>query len=156
MRHGRSIGAVSAPPLAARRATIALVAAAAALMLACGGRAQDTEEGDLGVVPDEGGTSGRGGTGSSPRPSGSTTSPGAPSARRDGEICYSPDALASTPGLQVIASFLPEDAFDGNGCLSSEFSQWVDGGGCNYDPRPAVVRGGQCCHLLDTQIPDCG
>ena len=156
MRHGRSTREAPTPLQVARRRTIALVAAAAGLVLACGGRAQDTEEGDLGIVPDEDGTPGRGGTGQSPRPSGSSTPPGAPSARRDGEICYSPDAIASTPGLQVIASFLPLDAFDRNGCLSSEYSQWVDGGGCNYDPRPAVVRGDQCCHLLDTQIPDCG
>jgi hypothetical protein len=51
---------------------------------------------------------------------------------------------------------LPEDAFDDNGCVSSEYSSWLDGGGCNYDPRPAVVRGDQCCHLLDATMADCG
>ncbi len=133
------------------------MATVAGLLHGCGGRAQDTEEGDVVIVPDEDEVSGGAGAGSRPRPSGSNTSPPqTPGARRRGEICYSPASIASTPGLQTIATFLPEDAFDRNGCLSSDYSQWVDGGGCNYDPRPAVVRGEQCCHLLDATIPDCG
>jgi hypothetical protein len=144
-----------------RWARLGAVAATLALTFACGGRAQDTEEGDLDSEVVAGSGAAGNAPSSRPRPNGGSSGSGGssgpqPQTPRAGEICYSPASIASAPGIGSIAAFLPDDAFDDNGCVSSEYSSWLDGGGCNYDPRPAVVRGDQCCHLLDATMRDCG
>jgi hypothetical protein len=137
-----------------RRRLIAAVAVGFALVQACGGRAADVAEGE-----DEEATSEAGARAVLPaRPGGSTSSPrGQPVTPppREGEICYSPSRIAES-GLAGILPFLPDDAIDSNNCLASTYSGWLGGGGCNYDPRPAVVRGDRCCYLLDSSRPDCG
>jgi hypothetical protein len=139
---------------AVRWRRIAAVTAGLALVQACGGRAADVAEGE-----DEEATGEAGARALLPaRPVGSSSpppraQPAAPPAR-EGEICYSPSRIAEA-GLADILPFLPEDAIDANNCLASTYSGWLDGGGCNYDPRPAVVRGDRCCYLLDGSMPSC-
>jgi hypothetical protein len=145
------------------------ITAGAGLVHACGGRAQDFADEDAELELGRAGSSardpesapgrtGQAGSGSSTGRTGAPAAP--PSARepapREGELCYSPSGLAEASGVGNIVEFLPADAIDENGCLASDYSGWLDGGACNYDPRPAVVRGGQCCHLLDSAIPVCG
>jgi hypothetical protein len=161
-----------APPRgfdALRGRLLAAIAAGAGLVHGCGGRAQDVadEDAELGRAgasaraPASGsGRAGQAGTGASTgrtgapaRPQGATPSAGEP-ASRAGEVCYSPAGLSEAIGDLV--DFLPADALDDNGCLASDYSGYLDGGGCNFDPRPAVVRGDRCCHLLDSGIPVCG
>lgn len=140
---------------AVRWRLIAAVAAGFALVQACGGKAADVADGE-----DEGAAGEAGARGTLPsRPVGSTMPPARPQSPtappREGEICYSPSRIGES-GLAAILPFLPEDALDDNDCLASMYSGWLDGGGCNYDPRPAVVRGDRCCYLLDGSLPACG
>jgi hypothetical protein len=160
------------PGDALRGRLLVAIAAGAGLVQACGGRAQDVadEDSDLELgragssarAPSGSNRTGSAGSGSSTGRAGTpaTPPPTMPAAReparRDGEICYSPNQIADATGVGSLLEFLPADAFDDNGCLASDYTQWLDGGACNYDPRPAVVRGDQCCHLLDSPIPGCG
>jgi hypothetical protein len=142
---------------------IAAIAAGFGLAAACGGIAEDGG-------PDTPEASPSGTATGAPRPTAPSTSatrPGAstpsspmPAAqtvpRRDGETCYSRSSVSSTPGLEALLPLLPEDAFDANGCLSSDYSSWINGGGCLHDPNPAVVRGDRCCYLLTVSEPGCG
>lgn len=156
MKHARSFEAL-------RGRLLAAIAAGAGLVPACGGRAQDVADEDAELGLGRAGSSARdresGVARQRPSPSGQGT-PGRGSqpepAARDGEICYSPSSLLEASGLGSVAEFLPADAFDENGCLTSDYSGWLDSGSCNYDPRPAVVRGDRCCHLLDSGVPVCG
>lgn len=143
------------------------IAAGAGLVHACGGQAQDFADDDAELELGRAGSSARApgsgaGSGSSTGSAGAPARPqgATPSAReaapREGEICYSPHRIAEVSGVGNLIEFLPSDAIDENGCLASDYSSWLDGGACNYDPRPAVVRGDQCCHLLDSEIPACG
>jgi len=158
---------------ALRARLLVAITAGAGLVHACGGRAQDfaAEDAELELGgagssardPESvSGRAGQAGSGASTGRAGAPATPrgATPSTRepapREGEICYSPSGLAEASGVGNIVEFLPSDAIDGNGCLASDYSGWLDGGACNYDPRPAVVRGGQCCHLLDSAIPVCG
>jgi hypothetical protein len=139
----------------ARWRLIAAVAAGFALVQACGGRAADVAEGE-----DEEATSEAGARAVLPaRPVGTTSPPprgqSVTPPPREGELCYSRSRIGES-GLAEILPFLPDDAIDANNCLTSTYSGWLDGGGCNYDPRPAVVRGDRCCYLLDGSLPDCG
>jgi hypothetical protein len=142
---------------------IAAIAAGLGLAAACGGLADDDG------LPDAPGTNPAGAAGSAARqPARSpATRPGsnAPASSmpasqvapaRDGETCYSRSRLAETAGLDAVLPLLPENAFDNNGCLSSIYSSWVNGGGCLYDPNDAVVRGDRCCYLLTTMDQGCG
>jgi hypothetical protein len=139
---------------------------------ACGGRAQDFADEDAELELGRAGSSardpesasgraGQAGSGSSTGRAGAAAPGGVTPSRREptpreGEICYSPTRIAEATGVGNLLEFLPADAFDENGCLASDYSGWLDGGACNYDPRAAVVRGEQCCHLLDSAIPACG
>jgi hypothetical protein len=143
---------------------LAAIAAGLGLAAACGGLADDE------AAPDAPAASPPGASGSAPRqaPSGTPAArPGSPTPAsstpasqvvpsRDGESCYSRSRLAETPGLESVLPLLPEGAFDDNGCLSSEYSGWVNGGGCFYDPNDAVVRGDRCCYVLSAAQPGCG
>jgi len=147
---------------------LAAIAAGAGLVHGCGGRAQDVADEDVELGPTQSRAPERGSSSDSgrarPTPSGDVPRPSMPASqpsrseppRRDGEICYSPSSIADVSGIGNLLEFLPADAFDDNGCLASNYSSWLDGGACNYDPRPAVVRGDRCCHLLDSAIPACG
>jgi hypothetical protein len=144
---------------------LAAIAAGAGLAHGCGGRAQDVANEDA-EQPSRAGSSarerepstGRAGAPSTPgrtppvSPPRDEPEPGP----RDGELCYSPTNIAEATGVGNLLQFLPADAIDENGCLASDYSQWLDGGACNYDPRPAVFRGNRCCHLLDSSLPACG
>jgi hypothetical protein len=146
-----------------RARLLAAVAAGAGLLHACGGRAQDVADEDAELGVGRAGSSSR--QPSAPRQTQPPSRAGQPASGRassreppprDGEICYSPSSIAEATGVGNLLEFLPADAFDENGCLASDYSGWLDGGACNYDPRPAVVRGDQCCHLLDSSLPTCG
>ena len=149
-----------------RRRLLAASVASAGLAQACGGLAQDVaseadEDAQLGLNPagPRGGTAGssrgRANAASTPGRADPGSSARAEPAPREGELCYSPARIAESTGIGYLIDFLPADARDENGCLTSEYSGWLDGGACNYDPRPAVVRGDQCCHLLDAESPNC-
>jgi hypothetical protein len=141
---------------AVRWRRVAAIAAGLVLVPACGGRAVDVAEDEAEPMGEAGARA--------LRPSPSRPAGGASPARqspqpnpppRAGEVCYSPSRIADSPGLQAVLPFLPEDALDDNDCLASSYSNWLDGGGCNYDPRPAVVRGERCCYLLDGTMSGC-
>jgi hypothetical protein len=143
---------------------LAAIAAGAGLVQGCGGRAQDVADEDAELelgragssarAPESG--SGRTGQAANGARQQGATSPAREPAPRAGELCYSPGRLSDATGVGSIIEFLPSDAIDENGCLASDYSSWLDGGACNYDPRPAVLRGDQCCHLLDSSLPACG
>lgn len=171
----RDGGVTRASPHAAellRSRLLAAIAAGAGLVHGCGGLARDTAEGDVELETSQSGSregdpisNGRNASPtprrgmpqpSVPPPSMPASQPGTEPPARDGELCYSPSAIAEATGIGNLIEFLPADAFDDNGCLASQYTSWLDGGACNYDPRPAVVRGDRCCHLLDAAIPACG
>ncbi|HTV21123.1 MAG TPA: hypothetical protein VMG12_20700 [Polyangiaceae bacterium] len=144
---------------------VVALALGAGLVQACGGLAQDVadetdERAALGLDP----TASRGRDADSRgRSNGSSASGRAtPTPRQaepgpgEEEVCYSPTRLAETAGIGNLLQFLPDDALDDNGCLTSEYSSWLNGGNCQFAPRPAVVRGDQCCHLLDAGSSSCG
>lgn len=146
---------------------IAAIAAGAALVQACGARAQDVADEDGEFALGQAGARatgstpiGQAGARSMPRPV--TPPPSRPSqqpaaaAPREGEVCYSPSDLTNSEEFTALLPLLPEGAIDDNGCLTSDYSGWLGGGSCSYDPRPAVVRGDRCCHLLSGSIPGCG
>jgi hypothetical protein len=158
---------------ALRGRLLVAITAGAGLVHACGGRARDFADEDAELELGRAGSAGRapestpgragqaaGGSSTARAGAPAAASREAPSARepapREGEICYSPTRIAEATGVGNLLEFLPADAFDENGCLTSDYSGWLDGGACNYDPRAAVVRGDQCCHLLDGSIPVCG
>lgn len=142
---------------AVRWRLVAAIAAGFGLVQACGGRAVDVAEDEAEPMGEAGARALRP---SPSRPVGSASpAPSSPQPTpppRAGEVCYSPSRIADSPGLEAVLPFLPEDALDDNNCLASSYSSWLDGGGCNYDPRPAVVRGDRCCYLLDGSMPACG
>src|SRR5690606_14817123 len=128
-------------------------------MHACGGRAEDVadEDAELGAPGERGGRSSarEAAPRAAPDRSMQASSGRVAPAPREGEVCYSPSAIAQVTGIGNLLDFPPADAIDENGCLASDYSGWLDAPGCNYDPRPAVVRGERCCHLLDRAIPTC-
>lgn len=143
---------------ALRGRLLAAIAAGSGLVHGCGGRAQDVADEDTASAL------GRAEAGDGSRRSGQAGSSSsrelAPQPRsepppRQGETCYSPSSIAQSIGIADFISFVPAEAFDENGCLASDYSGWLAGGGCSYDPRAAVVRGERCCHLVDTDIPGC-
>lgn len=134
------------------------MAAGLGLASACGGRAESDDVGASG----QGASPGREDSDrNAPPPFQGTPAPNMPAPAelrppQGNEVCYHPSALAN---LGIPTQVLNEPGLlDGNGCLSGDYSGWLNTGqDCTYDANGAVLReGGQCCYVMANSIPACG
>ncbi len=76
---------------------------------------------------------------------------------RQGERCYSRSDPSALGEFEIVLGRLSPESFDGNGCLLGSYAGWVEpGASCTWDSGAAVVRGDQCCYVLNAYNEGCG